>query len=307
MTSAPFVEMRGRAPGTSCPATRVRPSVGPSAGLCRPSTSLTLAKIKDVDGRSHSRAKRRRSLNGYGERSDAVLRTAMPGDGDGGGSAHGSQTYRSFIPLENAVTRTRRATGRDRVPQSRGDRFRSDEFLSGACVIEDLPEGEGWAMEWIWLSTHSGTDLDAPGHFSATMDGGKRAITIVEVPLEWCMQPGVKLDFRHFPTATSRPRRRRGRARPHRPPLRPWTSPRQHRRQRGFWTGGLRRDGLRPGREATLYLLERGVRVTGTDGWSWDAPFIYTKEKYARPTTPSLIWEGHRAGREIGYCHLEAA
>jgi kynurenine formamidase len=26
------------------------------------------------------------------------------------------------------------------------------------------------------------------------------------------------------------------------------------------------------GRDATLYLLERGVRVTGTDGWSWDAP-----------------------------------
>ena len=35
------------------------------------------------------------------------------------------------------------------------------------------------------------------------------------------------------------------------------------------------------GREATLYLLERGVRVTGTDGWSWDAPFVYTKQKYA--------------------------
>ncbi len=34
------------------------------------------------------------------------------------------------------------------------------------------------------------------------------------------------------------------------------------------------------GREATLYLLERGVRVTGTDGWSWDAPFVHTKEKY---------------------------
>ena len=25
------------------------------------------------------------------------------------------------------------------------------------------------------------------------------------------------------------------------------------------------------GREATLYLLERGVRLTGTDAWSWDA------------------------------------
>ena len=51
--------------------------------------------------------------------------------------------------------------------------------------------------------------------------------------------------------------------------------------------------------------LERGVRVTGTDGWSWDAPFVYTKEKYAATHDASLIWEGHRAGREIGYCHIE--
>ena len=59
------------------------------------------------------------------------------------------------------------------------------------------------------------------------------------------------------------------------------------------------------GREATLYLLERGVRVTGTDGWSWDAPFVHTKEKYLATHDASLIWEGHKAGREIGYCHLE--
>jgi Putative cyclase len=32
------------------------------------------------------------------------------------------------------------------------------------------------------------------------------------------------------------------------------------------------------GYEATLYPLERGVRLTGTDGWSWDVPFAYTKE-----------------------------
>ena len=56
---------------------------------------------------------------------------------------------------------------------------------------------------------------------------------------------------------------------------------------------------------ATLYLLERGVRVTGTDGWSWDAPFVHTKEKYLATRDASLIWEGHRAGREIGYCHIE--
>ena len=59
------------------------------------------------------------------------------------------------------------------------------------------------------------------------------------------------------------------------------------------------------GREATLYLLERGVRVTGTDAWSWDAPFVHTKAKFEQSGDPALIWEGHKAGREVGYCHLE--
>jgi hypothetical protein len=63
----------------------------------------------------------------------------------------------------------------------------------------DLPDGEGWAMERIDISTHNGTHLDAPWHFASTMDNGKRALTIDEVPLEWCFQPGVKLDFRRFP------------------------------------------------------------------------------------------------------------
>ena len=64
---------------------------------------------------------------------------------------------------------------------------------------DQLPDGEGWAVERIDISTHNGTHLDAPWHFASTMDGGKRAITIDEVPLEWCFQPGVKLDFRRFP------------------------------------------------------------------------------------------------------------
>jgi len=63
----------------------------------------------------------------------------------------------------------------------------------------DLPDGEGWAVEHIELSTHNGTHLDAPWHFHSTMNKGERAIAIDEVPLEWCLQPGVKLDFRAFP------------------------------------------------------------------------------------------------------------
>jgi len=64
---------------------------------------------------------------------------------------------------------------------------------------QDLPEGEGWAIEWIRLMTHNGTHLDAPYHFASTMNRGERAIAIDEVPLDWCLQPGLKLDFRHLP------------------------------------------------------------------------------------------------------------
>ena len=47
------------------------------------------------------------------------------------------------------------------------------------------------------------------------------------------------------------------------------------------------------------------ARLTGTDAWSWDAPFVHTAKKYAESQDASLIWEGHKAGRDIGYCHIE--
>src|SRR3954447_1796723 len=66
-------------------------------------------------------------------------------------------------------------------------------------TIDMLPEGKGAAVETVTITTHNGTHLDAPYHFHPTMDGGKRAITIDEVPLEWCFSDAVKLDFRNKP------------------------------------------------------------------------------------------------------------
>ena len=63
---------------------------------------------------------------------------------------------------------------------------------------DDLPGGEAWAIEQVELITHNGTHLDAPYHFASTMNGGERALTIDEIPLDWCFRPGVKLDFRQF-------------------------------------------------------------------------------------------------------------
>ncbi|GAB3570819.1 cyclase family protein [Amycolatopsis endophytica] len=179
-------------------------------------------------------------------------------------------------------------------------------FFPGATV-EDLPDGEGWAHERVRITTHNGTHLDAPYHYSATMDGGARAITIDEVPLEWCLQPAVKLDFRHFPdgyVATADDVRAELDRIGH--DLSPLeivvvnTAAGARYGEEDYVTSGC---GV--GREATLFLLDQGVRVTGTDAWSWDAPFVHTAARYAVERDASIIWEGHRAGREIGYCHLE--
>lgn len=180
------------------------------------------------------------------------------------------------------------------------------QFFPG-LKVEDLPEGQGWAIEHVQITTHNGTHLDAPWHYHSTMNRGERAITIDEVPLKWCYQPAVKLDFRAFPdgyVATAADVEAELARIGH--TLKPLeivvvnTAAGMAYGQPDYVSRGC---GM--GREATLYLLERGVRVTGTDGWSWDAPFVHTKEKYAATGDASLIWEGHKAGREIGYCHLE--
>jgi kynurenine formamidase len=45
--------------------------------------------------------------------------------------------------------------------------------------------------------------------------------------------------------------------------------------------------------------------MVGTDAWSWDAPFALTAARYAETGDASIIWEGHRAGMDQGYCQIE--
>jgi kynurenine formamidase len=179
-------------------------------------------------------------------------------------------------------------------------------FFPGLKEAE-LPDGEGWAIEWIRLMTHNGTHLDAPYHFASTMNKGERAIAIDEVPLEWCFQPGVKLDFRHLPdghvVTADEVEAELARIGHDLKPLEIVVV--NSRAGSRYGHPDYVAAGCGMGREATLYLLERGVRLTGTDAWSWDAPFVHTKEKFAATHDAGLIWEGHKAGRDIGYCHLE--
>lgn len=206
------------------------------------------------------------------------------------------------------------------------DRFASDppglgpqitymDHKEGAVEFRGMfgvPEGAlrddaGAAAERCTITTHNGTHMDAPWHYHPTMNGGERAITIDEVPLEWCFGPGIKLDYRDRPNGhtisadeVAAELARIG-----------------HDLQPGDivlvnTAAGARygqpdyvATGCGMGREATLYLTERGVKVCGTDAWSWDPPLM-KQATYARETDNwSVFWEGHKAGADTVYCHME--
>ncbi len=172
---------------------------------------------------------------------------------------------------------------------------------------DQLPDGEGWASERCQISTHNGTHVDAPYHYATTMDGGKRALTIDEVPLDWFFRPGVKLDFRHLPdghVATAADiEAELARIGHTLAPLDIVVVNTAAGARYGM--PDYVPTGCGMGRDATLYLTLRGVRVVGTDAWSWDAPFVHTARRFAEVRDPAIIWEGHKSGREVGYCQIE--
>ena len=171
----------------------------------------------------------------------------------------------------------------------------------------DLPDGCAWAVEEIALTTHTGTHMDAPYHYHPTMNGGEAAWTIDQVPLEWFIGSGVMVDFSDKPDGyVCMPQDFQDYFDQvgytpcpgdilllHTSAMRAWGCPEYMMKGCGV------------GRKATLWLAEQGFRVVGTDAWSWDAPLGLVAQRYQESHDPSLIWEGHKAGMDTIYCHME--
>jgi len=170
-----------------------------------------------------------------------------------------------------------------------------------------LPGGLGWALEFVHLTTHSGTHLDAPFHYHPSMDGGTPALTIDQVPLDWCFRDGVLLDF-----STKADGERitaedvESKLAEIDYQLKPLDIVLVRTGADAYWGKAeylVRGAGMT--RESTLYLVERGVKVVGIDAWSWDRPLPFMAKEFQQNGDPSIIWEAHFAGIEKGYCHME--
>lgn len=172
---------------------------------------------------------------------------------------------------------------------------------------EQLPQSLGWAVESIHLTTHSGTHLDAPFHYHPTMDRGAPALTIDQVPLEWCFQDGVLLDFSHKPDGERISAREvEDKLDEIGYTLKPLDIVLVRTGADAFWgQPQYLVKGAGMTRESTLFLLERGIRVVGIDAWSWDRPLPFLAREFQDKGDAAVIWEAHFAGIEKGYCHME--
>lgn len=172
--------------------------------------------------------------------------------------------------------------------------------------VNDLTGGQGWATDHVEANTHNGTHVDAPWHYYPT-SMGKAARTIDEIPLEWFFQDGVRLDFRG--------KEQGGRISVEdvqaalqaiNYTLKPldivmvWTDTDKLWGKSEYFTSGA---GLT--KDSTLWLLDQGVRVIGTDCWGLDRPLWAVSEQFKQDGDPEKIWEAHRAGIEQEYCQIE--
>jgi kynurenine formamidase len=169
-----------------------------------------------------------------------------------------------------------------------------------------LRTGLGWANEVIKMSTHGTTHVDAPWHYGPESEG-RPAKTIDQVPLDQFHGPGVVLDLRGKPSdyaATV-------------VDLQAALDRIDHRLQPGeivlVQTGNDRLLGageyftLGPGvgAEATRWLLDQGIKLTGIDAWSWEAPLAWQAREAKRTGRRDLFWEAHYVGVDKEHCHIE--
>jgi kynurenine formamidase len=175
-----------------------------------------------------------------------------------------------------------------------------------ACTEADLPGGMGWTVERLTLSTHDGTHIDAPWHYGPT-SGGKKARTIDECPLEWFYGDGVVLDMRYKPQGSGITIEDLDNAlKQIHYKLKPGDIVcLQTGADKNFGTRDFASYGSGLVRESTLWLVDQGIKVIGTDAWGLDRPFYAIREEFLKTKDKSIIWCAHYAGTEKEYCQIE--
>jgi kynurenine formamidase len=211
--------------------------------------------------------------------------------------------YDLSLPMEPSPSGQSRAFKIEHHTHEQGSVAMQNSF---GCKGDDLPQSLGWATDTLTLGTHDGTHVDAPWHY-APVAGGNKSRTIDQMPMEWFYGDGVVLDMRHKVKGSAisvddlkAALKKIGYK------LKTGDIVFIHTGTDKLWgTTDYFDGGCGMTRESTLWLLNQGIRVVGTDAWSWDRPFWAIKEEFQKTKDAGILWGAHYAGREKEYCHIE--
>lgn len=182
------------------------------------------------------------------------------------------------------------------------------QYLLGKRIVraQDLPDGEFLSLEVVHAPVHVGTHLDYSYHYGSRSEG-KPSKTAEEIPLEACFCDGVRLDLsykkpneviaaadieqalakiRYTLKANDIVLLRTG-------------------ADALFGTPKYFTDYPGVAISAIDYLLDRGIKVFGTDTMGIDRPYRFMLKEFLEKKDPQLFYPAHFYGRKREFIHIE--
>lgn len=177
---------------------------------------------------------------------------------------------------------------------------------SAGLTEKDFPDNIGLSIEYINLTSHTGTHIDAPAHYGPTCEG-RQSKFVEDLPLEWFFSDGVVLRFDESPDlgdiSLSEIQQQLQIINYRIKPLdivllqsggdKSWGTPKYFTDFRGV------------SEEATSWLIDQGVKVIGVDTFGFDPPFGIMLERYRKTNEKKYLWPAHILGRTKEYCQIE--
>jgi kynurenine formamidase len=182
------------------------------------------------------------------------------------------------------------------------------QHLLGQRILKpsDLPDEEFLSLEVVHAPVHVGTHLDYSFHYGSRSEG-RASRTAEEIPLEWCYCDGVKLDFTHKKSGEviaaadiEAALKKIGYA------LKPKDIVLLHTGADKFY-GSPKYFVEYPGVDVSAieYLLDRGIKIFGTDTMGIDRPYKYMLAEFLKTRDISRFYPSHFFGRKREFIHIE--
>ncbi len=181
-------------------------------------------------------------------------------------------------------------------------------YLLGKRILRssDVPDGEFLSLEIVHSPVHVGTHLDYSFHYG-TQSEGRASKTADEIPLEYCYQDAVRLDLRHKKPADSVTNEDlKSALNKINYSLKPFDIV-------ILWTGADKFYGTPkyftdyPGVDISAidFLIDKGVKVFGTDTMGIDRPYKFMLKEFIDSKDPAKFYPAHFYGRKREFIHIE--